>query len=318
MSTARFVAAIFVVGLMVTGAGVVNSQDYPSKTIRLVTSVPGGGSDFTARQVVQALSPLGQPVVVDNRVSVTVGEVGAKGAPDGYTLTVQGASLWIGPLLQKFPYEIERDFAPISLISREAFILTVHPSMPVKSVQELLALAKARPGEISFANSSPGSPAFLGIELLKTMTGIKLLTVPYKSTVAAVTGVLSGESQLTIGDIALVAPHTKSGKLRALAVTSLDASALAPGLPPISAAGLPGYEMSGATGFWSIAKTPAPIITRLNQEVVRYLNRPEVKERFLNFQVEIVASSPEEFGARIRGDIAKWGKVFKEAGIKYE
>ena len=153
---------------------------------------------------------------------------------------------------------------------------------------------------------------------MKAISGMNLLIVPYKGTIQAVTAVVGGESQLTIGDLGLIMPHAKSGRLRALAVTSADPTALAPGMPTMAASGLPGYEVTGATGFWSIAKTPAAIINRLNQEVVRYLNRPEVKERFLTNEMEVVASTPDEFRVRMSSDIAKWGKVFREAGIKVE
>jgi len=315
----RFIAGIFSVALMIVGTGAVSAQDYPNKTIRIIASTPGGGSDFQARQIGQGISgTLGQPVVIDNRPSILVAEVGVKGAPDGYTLTIQGASLWIGPLLRKAPYDPVSDFAPITMISREVFILAVHPSLPVKSIKDLIALAKSRPGELIYSVSTPGGPSFLGMELFKSMTGVRMLNVPYKGTSQVVTAVLSGETQLTVGDVALVAPHAKSGRLKALAVTSLDTSALAPGLPSIAESGLPGFEVVGATGMWAPAKTPSAIVTRLNQEIVRFLVRAEVKERFLGNQVEVVANTPEQFAAIIKADIAKWGKVFKDAGIKLE
>ena len=317
MSRTHVVATAVSFSLMVTAVGVVSGQDYPSKPIRIVTSVAGGGSDFMARQIAQGLTAsLGQPVTVDNRASATVGEVGSKNPPDGYTLTVQGASLWLTPMLQPMTYDIERDFAPITLVARDAFILTVHPSLPVKSVKELIALAKNKPGELNYGASTAGGPPQLGIELLKSMTGVNIVAVPYKGTAPAFSAVVGGEVHLTVADIALVMPQAKAGRVRALAVTAAEPTILAPGLPTVAAAGLPGYEVIGATGLWAPAKTPPAIVNRVNQEVVRFLNRPEVKERFLGAQQEIVANSPEQFAAMIKSEVAKWGKVFTTLGIK--
>jgi tripartite-type tricarboxylate transporter receptor subunit TctC len=195
-------------------------------------------------------------------------------------------------------------------------MLAVHPSVPVKSVKELVAFAKARPGDLMYATSTPGGPAMLGLELLKSMVPVRMLVVPYKSTLQAITAVYSGESHLTIGDLGLIVPQAKAGKLRALAVTSVDPTALAPGMPTIAEAGLPGYDVTGVTAAWTISKTPPAIVNRLNQEIVRYLSRPDTKERFLNSVMEVAASSPEGLTSRMRSDMSKWGKLFAEAGIK--
>ncbi len=311
----RLMLKTMLVCLAVAVAGVVSSQDYPSKPIRIVTGSPGGGSDFNAREAARALGAMGQTVVVDNRASILVGEVGAKTPPDGYNLTVHGASLWLGPMLQKFNYEMG-EYSPIALISREVMMLAVHPSVPAKSTKELVAMAKARPGDLMYATSTPGGPPMLGVELLKSMTGTKFLIVPYKGTGQAVTAVVAGESHFTIGDLGLIVPQSKSGRLRALAVTSVDSTALAPGMPTMAAAGLPGYDVTGVTAIWAPAKTSPAILNRLNQEVVRYLNRPETKERFLSNVMEVVASSPEQLAARMNSDLSKWGKLFNDAGIK--
>jgi tripartite-type tricarboxylate transporter receptor subunit TctC len=315
MLTMRLVTTVFTMGAAAIGAGVVYGQDYPAKSIRIITGSPGGGSDFNAREAARGLGALGQTVVVDNRASILVGEVGAKTPPDGYNLTVHGASLWIGPLLQKFNYTMQ-EFTPVGLISREVMMLAVHPSVPVKSTKELIAMAKSRPGDLMYATSTPGGPAMLGMELLKSMTGVKMLVVPYKGTGQAITAVVAGESHLTIGDLGLIVPQSKSGRLRALAVTSVDTTALAPEMPTIAAAGLPGFDVTGVTAIWSTAKTPPAIITRLNQELVRYLNRPDTKERFIANVMEVVASTPEQLAARMNSDLTKWGKLFAEAGLK--
>jgi tripartite-type tricarboxylate transporter receptor subunit TctC len=302
--------------LLGMGAGMVAAQDFPNKQIRIITGGAGGGSDFNARQAAIAIGALGQTVVVDNRPSLLVGEVGAKNAPDGYNLTVHGASLWLVTFLQKMPYDVARDFAPISLMSREVMVLAVHPSLPVKSVKELLALAKSRPGDLTYATSTPGGPAMLGMELLKAMSKINMLSVPYKDTRAAITAVFAGESQLTIGDLGLVVPLAKQGRLRTLAVTSLDPTALAPGMPTMAESGLPGFEVTGVTAIWAPAKTPPAVLNRLSTEVVRHLNRPDVKEKFLGAEMEVVASGPDGLQARLKSDINKWVKVFTDAGIK--
>ena len=310
-------AELLALNLMALTAGVTAAQDYPSKTVRIVAAAAGGGGDFQGRLLAQAISgPLGQPVIVENRgSSVLSAETVAKAPPDGYTLLVQGASLWVSGLLQELPYNAVRDFTPVVHISREVFILSVHPSVPVKSVKELIALAKERPGQLDFATGSIGGPGHLGGELLKSMAGINIVRVSFKGTAPSVTGLISGDGHLTIADAPLVAPHIKSGKLRALAVTSPDPSALAPGMPTVAAT-LPGYEIVGASGIWAPIKTPATIVNRINQEMTRYLRTPEAKEKLLGAQVEVVGGTPEQFDAFIKSDIARWSKVIKDAGIK--
>lgn len=316
----RFVAGMLSVGLMMLGAGVVFGQDYPNKTIRIVTATAGGGSDFTARIIAQGISgPLGQPVVVDNRTVLLAGEHVSKAPPDGYTLTVMGGSSLILPLLQKkATYDAVRDFAPISLLVRTVNLVAVHPSLPVKSVKELIALAKARPGALNYSSSTVGASSHLGAELFKSMAGVNIVHVPYKGTGASITALISGEVQLTINDVGFIAPHVKSGRLRALAVTSDQPSVLAPGLPTVAASGVPGYELTGWTGMAAPAKTPGAIINRLHQEIVRVLNQPDVKEKYFNTGVETVGSSPEQFAAAMKSEVTQWSKVIKDAGIKVD
>ena len=314
-----FVMRMFLVGVIVLGAGVVSGQDYPNKPIRIVTGPAGGGSDFTARQIAQRITTtLGQPVVIDNRSGVTQGEVVSKAPPDGYTLFVAGSNVWIDPLLQKTPYDTVRDFSPITLAVTSPNILVIHPSLPVKSVKDLIALAKARPGELNYAANAPGSSAHLAGELFKAMAGVNIVAVPYKGGGPAVIGLLGGQVQLMFATSASVTPHIRSGRVRALAITSGELSALLPGLPTVAASGVPGYEMMGKTGMFAPVKTPAAIIKRLNQEIVRALNLPDVKEKFYNAGVEVVGSSPEKFAATVRSDIDKLGKLIKDTGIKSE
>lgn len=316
MSILQSVTGVLSSGLLVMAAGMVSGQDYPNKPVRLQAGSAGGGGDFAARTVAQAITgALGQPVIVENNGTGFVGaDKVQKSAPDGYNLLLAGGSTWIFPLLVKAPYDPVNDFLPISLLVREVQVLVVHPSLPVKTVKELIAFAKARPGQLNYGSIAVGASQHLGTELLKSMAGINLVHIPYKGGVPSVTALISGEAQVLISDLGLVSTHMKSGRLRALAVTSATPSALAPGLPTV-AADLPGFEVVGATGIWAPAKTPAAIINRLNQEIVRGLNRPEAKEKFLSAGAEVVASSPEQFAALIKHEMTTFSKVIKDAGI---
>ena len=318
MLLSRIVTAVLTINLVPFGAGVAFGQDYPSKPIRLIMGPAGGGADFTARLIGPGMSSaLGQPVIVDNRSSGFVPmEAVAKAPSDGYTLLINGGSTWINPLLQKTPYDPVSDFAPVTVVTREVLVLAVHPSMPVKSVKELVALAKAKPGELNYASGSIGGPPHLGVELLKSMAGVNIVNVPYKGSAAGITALISGEVQLTIYDAGLLMPHVKAGKLRAVAVTSAEPSALTPGIRTIAGSGLPGYELVGRTGVWAPAKTSVAIVSRLNQEIVRVLAVQEVKDKFLTAGAETVGGTPEQFAATIKTEMDKWRKVIREAGIK--
>ena len=322
MSVLRFV--IWALSIVVTagGAGVASGQEYPTKPIHIIAGSPGGGNDFTGRLIGQGISgPLGQPVVIDNVAGGSLGSALAalRGPIDGYRMVIIGGAFWITPLLEKKPsYDVVADFSPITQISRGPAIVVVHPSLPVKSIKELIALAKARPGELNFSSSVIGGSVQLATGLFKSMAGIKIVEVPYKGGQAGTTATVAGEVQATINDVALVVPFMKTGKLRGLAVTSITPSLVAPELPTVAASGLPGYEYVGATNILAPGKAPAAIINRLNREVVRVLTRPEVKEQFLVRGEEIVADSSEHFAATIKSESAKWGKVIKEAGIRAE
>ena len=309
MLMTRFVVSMFSVG-MVLGAGAAFGQAYPNKPLRIVAAQPGSGSDIAVRLIVPGLSArLGQPIVVDNRGgNVAIGgEIVWKAAPDGYTLLVNGGTLWPAALLQKTPYDPVRDFAPIAILTRSPTVLVVHPSLPVTSVKELIALAKARPGELNYASAVQGSQ-YAG-ELFKAMAGVNIVNIPYKGGGSAVNAVIGGEVRLYFGPATVVAPHIQSGRLRGLAVGSAQQSALAPGLPTVAAAGLPGYEAGSIIGMFAPAKTPEMIISRLNREIVQILNQPDMKEKIFNAGTEIVGSSPAEFAAKIRDDMASMRKV---------
>ena len=319
MSNRRWNLGRAAVGLFFLGAGVVWSQDYPNKPIRILTAEPGGGPNLISRTIAPGMtSSLGQQVIVDNRGLIAI-ETAAKSAPDGYTLLVYGSSIWLMPFLRdNVPFDPLRDFSPITLAVSAPNVLVVTPSLPVKSVRELVALARARPGELNYGTSSPGATSSLAAELFKGMAKVNIVRINYKGTGQALTAAISGEVQLMIPTAGGVAPHLKSGKLRGLAVTSAQPSPLLPGLPTVSASGLPGYESVAVYGVFAPGNTPTAIVNRLNQEIVRTLKDAEVKQRFLNVGVEVVASSPDVMTATMKSEMVRMGKVIKDAGIRGE
>ncbi len=318
----RLVACRFApaVTMIIAVCGLAFAQPYPSKPVRIVTSEVGGGNDFIARLMAPGLTGrLGQQVIIDNRPSgVIPGSTVSKAPPDGYTLLVYGGTFWLGPLLQdNVPYDVLRDFAPISLLTSSPNLLVVHPSLPVKSVKDLIALAKARPGELNYGSPSAGAAQHLAAELFKAMAGVDIVRVPYRGNGPALTALIGGQVQLTFA-VASAGPHIQSGRVKALAITSARRSPLFPGLPTIAESGLHGYEATAMQGIFAPAKTSPSLIQRLNEEVVRVLNQPDVKARLFNVGVETVGSSPEEFSATMKSEIARMGKVIKDAGIRAE
>jgi len=310
----RFLAWMFAIGALAMSAA--RAQDFPSKPIRIVTGAPGGSSDFTARLIAQGLTEnLRQQVIVDNRGNVD-GELVAKAPPDGYTLVIDGASIWIGPLVQKAPYDPVRDFAPVTLAVSAPNVVIVQPSIPVKSIRELIALAKAQPGKLNYSSGGIGASSHLAAELFKSMAGVAIVNVNYKGTGPALNALIANEVQVMFVNPAIASPHIKSERVRALAVASLGPSPLMPDLPTVAAAGLPGFESVVLQGMFAPAGTPPARVTLLSREIAKVLNRPDVKERHFNTGVETVASTPEELVARIKSEMAKWGKVIKDAGIR--
>ena len=301
-------------------AAPVFGQDYPSRPIRIVTGGVGGGNDVVSRLIATGLSTsLSQQVIVDNRASSIVpAEIVSRAPPDGYTLLSYGNSVWVGQLVRgNLVLDPVRDFSPISSAAKAPNILVVHPSVPAKSVQELIALAKAKPGTLNYSSGATGASSHLAAELFKSMAGVNVVRIPYKSGASEMADLIGGQVQMTFGT-ASVMPHVKSGKLRALAVTSLKPSALYPGVPTMTASGLPGYESGSAYGVFGPAKMPAAIVKRLNQDIVRYLDARETQDRFLGAGLEAGGSSPAQFVADVREDVARWGKVVKDAGIREE
>lgn len=317
----RYAACAFLVVLMLCGVDAAAAQAYPTKTLRMLTAEHGGNSDLSARLIAQGLSAsLGQQVIVDNRVGgIIIADIAAKAAPDGYTLFTYSSTLWLIPLMRsRTPYDPVKDFSPITLVGSSPMVLVTHPAVPVASVKELIALAKAKPGELNFASGPSGAIPHLSGELFKAMAGIDIVHVPYKGVGVAVTDVIGGRVQMMFPNASAALPHVKAGRLRGLAVTSAQPSALAPGFPTMAASGLAGYECVAMYAVFVPAGTPAPLVKRLNQEIVRVLNRPDIKEKFLVASTEIVASSPEELAATMKSEMARMGKVIKAAGIRIE
>jgi tripartite-type tricarboxylate transporter receptor subunit TctC len=298
---------------------------YPAKPIRFVVAFPpGGGTDIIARSIAQKLSErLEQQVVVDNRPGAG-GNIGtdivAKSAPDGYTMLMGSA----GPLainaslFAKMPFDPIRDLAPVTLAASTPNVLVVHPSLKAATVNELIALAKARPGEINFASSGHGTPAHLAGELFNSMAGVKLVHVPYKGAAPALADLLGGQVQLMFSTMPPALPHVRDGKLRALAVTSLKRSRATPELPTVDEAALPGFEANTWHGVVVPAGTPAAVVVRLNREIVAILHMPEVVERLSGQGAQALGSTPEEFTAYIKAETLKWAKAVRDSGAKAE
>jgi tripartite-type tricarboxylate transporter receptor subunit TctC len=320
-SQLRFLAAVLMAAPLPL-AGAADAQTFPSRPIRVIVPQSAGGStDLAARLVMPRLADaLNQSVVVDNRPgagSLNGTEIVANAAPDGYTLLTVAASFTINPSLhKKLPFDPVRDFAPVTLLCSLPHVLVVHPSVPVKSVKELIALARARPGELNYGSSGVATSTHMAAELFLHMTGTQMVNVPYKGGAPGMVALLGGQIQLYFATISTALPHIRAGKLRALAVTSARRSVAAPEFPTIAEAGVPGYQHASWIGTLAPAKTPRPVIARLNAEAIRAVHLPEVKAALLKEGLEAVGNSPEEFGAIIRDEVAKWARVVKAAGIK--
>ena len=295
---------------------------YPAKPVRLIVPFPpGSANDVVARFVAPPLSDaLGRQVVIDNRPGAAGNlgtDVAAKSPPDGYTVLMANIAQAISmTLYDKLPYDLVRDFAPVSLLAAGSFMLAVHPSVPAKSVKELIALTRARPGELNVAVSGAG--IVLAAELFSSMARAKMTKVSYKGSPQSVTALVSGEVSVGFPATSVALPHVKGGRLIGLAVTSTQRATIAPGLPTMAEAGLPGYEATPWYGLAVPAGTPREIVARLHAESVQALRRPEVRERFAATDIAPLGTTPEEFGAYIAAEIAKWGKLIKTAGLRPE
>jgi len=307
---------------VVAAATAVHAQGYPTRPVRLVVPTsPGGGTDLTARRLAPKLSEyLGQQFVVENRAggNTMIGmEYVARAAPDGYTVAMGIGSLTMAPYTQfKVPYDPAKDFAPVSQVLVVPNILVSHPSLPARSLKELIAYAKARPGELNFTAGGTGSNAHLSMEMFLFSTGLKMVYVAYKGQGPAMTDVLAGHVPVMMADFMSALPRVKGGSLRAYGVTSARRATVAPDIPTIAEAGVPGYDVVQWFGILAPAKTPPEIIAKLNAATVRALKDPATRESFINEGAEPVGSTPEEFAAVIRDDLKKWAKITKDAGYK--
>jgi tripartite-type tricarboxylate transporter receptor subunit TctC len=297
------------------------AQPYPARAITVVSlSAAGSGPDVLIRAVGQKLNEAWrQPVIIENKTSaggIIGSEQVVRSAPDGYTLLVHTAAHTIAPTMYKLPYDTLRDFVPVTRLANSPNTIAVHPTLPTKNVRELIALAKARPGAISYSSSGSGTPAHLSGELFKATAKVDLLHVPYRGSPAAMTGLLSGETSIMFAPIALALPHMKSGRLRLLGVTTASRSPIAPGLPTVAESGLPGYEVAQWYGMQAPRNTPKEVIAKLNAEIRKILALPDIVQRFQAQGAEPAPSTPEALEAYVRSEIAKWAGVIKASGAK--
>jgi tripartite-type tricarboxylate transporter receptor subunit TctC len=306
------------------GVAAAVAQPYPSRPIRIIVpQSPGASTDITARLVAQRLSEaFNQPVIVDNRPGasgITGTELVARAAPDGYTLMVVASSFAINPALgRKLPYDPFRDFATVAQLSKFPNMLAAHPSAPVKTLQDVIALARAKPGQLNYASAGLATGTHMTAELLKFMTGIDILHVPYSGGGPAMAAALGGQTQLVVSTTIGLLPHVRAGKLKAIALTSAKRSAAAPEIPTFAESGVPGYEHEPWNGMFAPAGIPKPVLAKVNAEVARSLHSPEVKKVFGRNGADVVGNTPEQFASILKAEIAKWTKVAKAAGIKLE
>lgn len=319
-TTLRLIAAAAAL-LVQFGIVTACAQQYPAKIVRIVASEAGGGGDFVARILAQGLTAsFDQKFVVENRGGgVIAGDVVARSAPDGHTLLLYGNTLWLLPLMRRHvPYDPARDFVPVSLATRGIIMLLVHPSLPVKSVSELIALARAHPGKLNYASAAPGTSSHMGAELFKYLAEVEIVRVSFRGAASALNSVLGGEVHIIFTTAAGAAMQVREGKLRALAVTSREPSSVFPGVPTVVSAGLPELEVAFLMGVFAPAGTPHVIVARLSQEIARVLQRPEVRDRLDRVGYEPVGSSPEAMAAVIKDEVTRMEKVIRTAGIREE
>ena len=315
--------ALVAIGALTSTSGAW-AQPYPARPVRLIVPFPPGGpTDIVGRTIAQQLQEKwGQPVVVENRpgAGAIIGmDAVAKAAPDGYTLLLGSNSLSLNKsLYSKLPFDLDRDFAPVILITRIPNVLVVHPSVPANTVNELVALAKASPGKLNYASVGTGTGPHLFAELFVSQTGVQIVHVPYKGTAPAVNDLLAGQVQILFDSLATALPNIRAGKLRALGVTSATRAQAARDIPTIAESGVPGYEATGWFGIAVTGGTPPDIIAKLNTDLASAIATPAVRERLERLGGEVVGGTPEQFHAFIRAEMNKWDRVIRDSGIKVE
>lgn len=305
-----------------SASGWAQERDFPGRPVRvIVPTLPGGILDTVMRVLAPKMAEvMGQNVVIDNRAgaSTNIGtEIAARAAPNGYTLLINSQPLVVNPsLFPKLPFSIEKDFAPVSLVVSAPYVLIVHPSVPVKTVQDLIALAKAKPGALNYSSGGNGTNLHIAVEFLKNLTGANLVHVPYKGGGLALAAVMSGEANVSIASLAPVAPQISAGRVRGLAVTTAKRSPALPGLPTVRESGVPRYEFAAWVGLLAPAGIPRPVLERLNGYTTKAMRDPALAQRFAADGFDIIASTPEEFAAQIRTELVRWAKVIRENGIR--
>lgn len=320
MSLLRIIAFV----IASAACGLAAAQTYPAKPVRmLVPFPPGGGTDYTARLIAQKLTEMwGQPLVIENRpgASTTIAsEIVARAAPDGYTLIMASTNHTINPsLYPRIPYDTIKDFAPVTVAVSSSYVLVVHPSLPVKTVKELIALARSRKGEINYASSGSSGPQHIAGELFKMMANVDMTHVPYKGGGPASIAIVGGHVEVMFSTPVSALPHIKTGKLRPLGLTGLKRSDAFPGVPTIAEAALPGYEAVTWWGLLAPARTPREIVMKIYGDTAKVLQLPDTREKLAREGVNPVGSTPEQFAAMIQEDIVKMGKIVKAANMKID
>ena len=311
--------ALFCLALGTVGS--VHAQAYPLKPIRfIVPHTVSGSPDILARFVGSKLGEaVGQQVIVDNQpgaAGIIGAEKAARAAPDGYTLVISSSAIVINPsLYRKVGYDVQRDFQAITALASAPLVLVVHPSLPVRSMRDLVALARAKPGAINYASGGSGSAAHMAAELFKSMAAVNLVHVPYKGTAPALTDLVGGHVSVGFYTVSAIGEHVKNGRLKALAVTAPHRSPAVPDLPTVAESGLPGYEASTWIGVLAPSGTPREIVGRLHAEIMKILAMPDVRQRFASQGFDIIANTPEQFAAQIKADLAKWARVIRASGL---
>jgi tripartite-type tricarboxylate transporter receptor subunit TctC len=319
----RFIVTVLAFYLLLPWVQEASAQTWPTKPIKIIVPFPAGGiADIYGRLIGNRLTEAwGQPVVIENRAGAG-GNIGAdivaKSVPDGYSLVMGtfGTHAVNVSLFAKLPYDPLRDFAPVALVLEAEGLLVVHPSVPAQSVPELIALAKAKPGTLTFASAGMGTASHLAGELFKSMAHVDMVHVPYKGNVPAITDILAGQTSLIFATMPTVLPHVKAGKLRALATIGAARSAAAPELPTVAEAALPGFQVDNWIGLFAPVGTPPEILRRLNEEVVRIMQLPDIQARLLIEGARFSPTTPEQFGAFVRAEITKWGPVVRASGAR--
>lgn len=324
MTAVSAAIVILLAASILPSPAIAQKQDYPQRPIRLLVGFPPGGStDLVGRLVAGKLAErLGQQVVVDNRAGaggIIAAEIVSKSLPDGYTLLVSGSSISIvGSLYKDTKFDVQRDLEPLALVATSPYVMVSHPSTGVKTVQEFIAYAKARPGKISWGASTPGTVQHLSGEMFKRLAGIDMLFIPYKGTGAMMPDILGGRLQLVLDNVLVLAPHVRLGTVNALAVTSAKRTPMLPDVPSLAESGLAGFDTSGWFSMYCAPKTPAHIVKKLNAEILAIMNLPEVRERLLTFGATPLPGTPDDLRRQLAREVPAWRKVILDAGLKAE